>query len=113
MSKKKNKINRVELPVSLNGLKAYKLVRERDNLTLTANRLIWVEFDENNKGKAKHDEIAVGRALVFDFCHADLYTWQTTLVTEIVMKTISKKEEVIKFKTKNSTYTLYIENVES
>jgi hypothetical protein len=80
----------------------YKLVRERDNLTKTSMDVKWLEFDEDGKFKQDFSQIAVGRSLLMSPFNAS-FTWQTTLVTEIV----EKKHRYIKFKTENSNYELF------
>ena len=80
----------------------WKLVRERDGLTNQSKGIIWIEWDENGRFKAKHDSIAIGRSLLMSPFN-DFFTWQTTDVTEIV----EQREDYIKFNTKNSTYELH------
>ena len=80
----------------------YKLVREGDGLTKQSKDVIWLEFDENGKFKAKHKDIAVGRSLLMS-PFSQFFTWQTTDITEI----IEQKEDYVKFKTTNSIYELY------
>lgn len=80
----------------------YKLVREHDGLTKKGNIAYWVEWDENSRGKASHQEPAVGYSFILDPVHGN-YLWLTTSVTEIV----ETKENYIKFKTKNSIYELF------
>jgi hypothetical protein len=80
----------------------YKLVRERDDLTKTSRAVKWLEFDENGKYKADHEDIAVGRSLLMS-PFGPSFTWQTTLVTEI----IEQREDYIKFNTENSVYELF------
>jgi hypothetical protein len=62
----------------------------------------WLEFDEDGKFKQDFSQIAVGRSLLMSPFNAS-FTWQTTLVTEIV----EKKHRYIKFKTENSNYELF------
>ena len=81
----------------------YKLVRERDNLTKTSVGVKWLEFGEDGRYKADHPEVAVGRSLLMS-PFGPSFTWQTTLVTEIV----EQREDYIKFKTENSNYELFI-----
>ena len=81
----------------------YKLVRSRDDLTKTSLEIRWLEFDENGKYKADFEDIAVGRSLMMS-PFGPFFTWQTTLVTEIV----EQREDYIKFKTENSNYELFI-----
>lgn len=80
----------------------YKLVREGDGLTKQSQDIMWLEFDENGKFKAKHKDIAVGRSLLMS-PFSQFFTWQTTDITEI----IEQKEDYVKFKTTNSIYELY------
>jgi hypothetical protein len=80
----------------------YKLVRERDQLTKTSRDVKWLEFDENGRYKADFPQIAVGRSLLMS-PFGPTFTWQTTLVTEIV----EKRHKYVKFKTENSNYELF------
>ena len=80
----------------------YKLVRERDQLTKTSRDVKWLEFDEDGRYKADFKDIAVGRSLLMS-PFGPSFTWQTTLVTEIV----EQREDYIKFNTENSVYELF------
>ena len=80
----------------------WKLVRERDNLTKYSNDVMWVEFNEDRAFKAKHKSIGVGHSLIMSPFTRE-FTWQTTVVTEIAEDTDTQ----LKFKTKNSNYSLY------
>ena len=80
----------------------YKLVRERDQLTKTSRDVKWLEFDEDGRYKADFPQIAVGRSLIMSPFNGS-FTWQTTLVTEIV----EQRDGYIKFKTENSNYELF------
>jgi hypothetical protein len=80
----------------------YKLVRERDQLTKTSRDVKWLVFDENGKYKEDFENIAVGRSLLMS-PFGPSFTWQTTLVTEIV----EQREDYIKFNTENSVYELF------
>ena len=81
----------------------WKLVREHDGLTCQSKEVMWIEWDElSGRFKAQHDEPALGRSLMMSpFNH--FFTWQTTVVTEIV----EQRDGYIKFHTKNSTYELF------
>ena len=81
----------------------YKLVRERDGLVKQSKEIKWIEFDENGRFKADYQEPEVGRSLIMSPFNKS-FTWQTTLVTEIIEQT----QESIKFKTENSNYELFI-----
>jgi len=81
----------------------YKLVRDRDGLTKTSEKIKWLEFHENGKYKADFPDTAVGRSLLMS-PFGPSFTWQTTPVTEI----IEQREDYIKFKTENSLYELFV-----
>ena len=81
----------------------YKLVRERDGLTKTSKDIKWLEFNEKGRYRGEFEDIAVGRSLIMS-PFGPSFTWQTTLVTEIV----EQREDYIKFKTENSNYELFI-----
>lgn len=83
----------------------WKLVREKDNLTKQSKEVIWIEWDENSRFKAKHDKPAIGRSLIMSPFN-EFFTWQTTDIKEIV----EQREDYIKFKTLNSTYELFKTN---
>jgi hypothetical protein len=82
--------------------KNWKLVRERDGLTHYSSKFRWIEWNEERRYRADHEDIAIGRSLMLD-PHRMSYTWLTTVVTEI----IEDRPDYIKFKTTNSTYELY------
>jgi len=85
----------------------YELIRHRDGLTKIGNKADWIEWDEDTSaGKKLHTEPAIGRSFVLDLGGPLTYTWMTTTVTEI----ISNEPGKIEFKTKNSNYTLNINN---
>jgi len=79
----------------------WKLVRERDKLTKQSKEVMWIEWNEDNRFKAKHTAPAIGRSLIMSPFN-DFYTWQTTIITEIV----EEREGYVKFKTENSVYEL-------
>ena len=81
----------------------YKLVRERDGLTKTSVDIKWLEFGEDGRYKADFKDIAVDRSLIMSPFN-QFFTWQTTLVTEIV----EQREDYIKFRTENSNYELFV-----
>ena len=82
--------------------KNWKLVRERDGLTHYSSKFRWIEWNEERRFRADHEDIAIGRSLMLD-PHRMSYTWLTTVVTEI----IEDRPDYIKFETTNSTYELY------
>lgn len=80
-----------------------KLVtRENDNKIMIANVVKFIEWDKEGRGKALHDDIAVGRSMILE-PNSLFYAWLTTVITEI----IENSDKEIKFKTKNSTYTIH------
>jgi hypothetical protein len=81
----------------------WKLVRERDGLTNQSKEVLWLEFNEDGRFKAKHEEPGVGRSLIMSPFN-DFFTWQTTSVTEIIAATPNL--DYVKFKTTNSVYEL-------
>jgi hypothetical protein len=83
------------------GKPNWKLVRERDGLTKHSVEVMWLEFDDEGRFKAKHAEPGVGRSLLMSPFN-EFFTWQTTVVTEIV----EQRDDYIKFHTGNSTYEL-------
>lgn len=80
----------------------WKLVRERDGLTKQSNNVLWIEWDDSGRFKEKWDTPSIGRSLLMSPFN-DFFTWQTTMVTEIV----EQREDYIKFKTENSIYELF------
>ena len=99
-----SKIKQTKIPMTLieNELFNWKLVRERDGLTKQSKEVMWVEWNEEGRFKARHDKPAVGRSLIMS-PFSDYLTWQTTTVTEIV----EEQKDYIKFNTLNSVYELW------
>ena len=80
----------------------WRLVREGDGLNKKSKAIMWLEWNQDDTFKSKHDEPAVGRSLIMSpFNH--FFVWQTTTITEL----IEIKDDYIKFKTENSTYELF------
>jgi len=82
-------------------MEKYKLKRIDDGLVKEANKVIYIEWNDNGTFKSKHDEAAIGRSLMLDSNNFN-YTWLTTQIVEI----LEEKDKYIKFKTENSTYEL-------
>ena len=80
----------------------WKLVRERDGLINQSKEIMWVEWNEEGRFKAKHDKPAIGYSLIMSPFN-QFFTWQTTTITEIV----EEREDYIKFNTLNSVYELF------
>jgi len=114
-----SKLNQVKIPVTidengdmklqgwqeeiLNRMEYnWKLVREQDGLTKQSEKIMWIDFNEQGRGKSKYEEPAIGRSLIMSPFN-DFFTWQTTTITEIV----EQRDNYIKFKTQNSNYELF------
>ena len=82
----------------------WKLVRERDGLTNQSKEVMWLEWNEEGRFKAKHHKPAIGYSLIMSPFN-QFFTWQTTPITEIVES--SEDSSYIKFKTQNSNYELW------
>lgn len=96
--------NQAELMGLVDNEFNWRLVREGDGLTKKSKAVMWLEWNDEGRFPAKHDEPAIGRSLIMSpFNH--FFTWQTTVVTEILDSTDDLS--YIKFKTKNSTYELF------
>ena len=80
----------------------WKLVRERDGLINQSKEVMWVEWNEEGRFQARHDEPAVGRSLIMSPFN-QFFTWQTTSLTEV----LEEKENYCKFRTNNSVYELW------
>jgi hypothetical protein len=82
----------------------WRLVREGDGLHKKSKAIIWLEWNDEGRFQAKHDEPAIGRSLIMSpFNH--FFTWQTTVITEIL--DLADDFSYIKFRTENSIYELY------
>jgi len=79
----------------------WKLVRERDGLIKKSKEVMWLEWNGDGRFKAKHDVPSIGRSLIMSPFN-DSFTWQTTVITEIV----DERDGYVKFKTGNSVYIL-------
>jgi hypothetical protein len=79
----------------------YKLVRTGDNLTITGNKVLWLEWNEDGTFNKDHTEPRVEASLVVDPRYGT-YRWLTTR-----MMSYTEEEGVITFNTENSTYKLY------
>jgi hypothetical protein len=82
-------------------MEKYTLKRIDDGLVKEANKVIYIEWNDDDAFKSKHDEAAIGRSLMLDSNNFN-YTWLTTPIVEI----LEEKDKYIKFRTENSTYEL-------
>ena len=97
------KLDQIKIQLNLDTEEPkYKLVRERDNLIKESARVMWLEWNEDDTLKDKHDQPATGRSLIMSPFN-QFFTWQTTTITEIV----EQRDDYIKFKTENSNYELW------
>jgi hypothetical protein len=80
---------------------SWRLTRLDDNLVKEAKRVKWIEFTEYGIYKQWFTLPAVGRSLILS-PFSPFFTWQTTLVTEI----LKEERDYIEFKTENSHYKL-------
>ena len=80
---------------------SYKLTRSRDNLQKQSKEIIYLEWKEDGKLKAKHEKPQIGFSLWMSPFN-QFYTWQTTVITEIIEQT----QTTLHFKTENSEYHL-------
>ena len=85
------------------GKPNWKLVRSGDGLTKHSVDILWIEFNENGTFKAKHNDFAIGRALLMSPFN-QFFTWQTTPITKIIAATADSS--YVKFETENSEYEL-------
>lgn len=84
-------------------IKNWKLIRERDSITKTSNAILFIEWNEDNTFKQKHDEPLINTSLMMSPFGDKSFTWLTTPIIEI----IQQKDDYIKFKTENSVYELF------
>jgi hypothetical protein len=80
----------------------YVLTRLDDGLVKRADRVCYLEWNEDGTWKETHSDIAIGRSLLLDPRMS--YAWLTTTITEIV----EQRADYIKFRTQNSIYELKI-----
>lgn len=99
------------------------LQRIGDGRSNIGKKLIWVEWNEDGKGKGIHTEPQIGFSLCLDqytiksdidgLPSASGFSWMTTEITEIIEDKKSKEYHKIHFKTKNSEYVLHVTTIES
>jgi hypothetical protein len=77
-----------------------------EHFSKISNGVLWIEFNEDKTFKEKHNEPAIGRSLLMSPFNYS-FTWQTTLITEILEVNNDNPRKYIKFKTENTTYKLY------
>jgi YD repeat-containing protein len=67
----------------------WKLVRERDGLTNQSKEIMWLEWNDEGRFKAKHDKPAVGRSLL---C---LHLTSSLLGKQLLLQKSWKSERII------------------
>jgi hypothetical protein len=106
-----SKLKQTKIPVTLDNLSDmlpkpetpnWKLVRDSDGLTRQSAEVMWIEWDETGRFKARHDNPDLGRSLLMSPFNA-FFTWQTTPITGIQ----EQREDYICFDTQNSRYELF------
>lgn len=90
------------LDTFIESKKNWKLVREHDGLIKLSTDIKWIEWKEDGTFKNSYNDICIGCSLLMSPFN-NYFTWQTTQVVEI----IQKKDNYIKFTTKNSNYELF------
>ena len=96
-----SKLKQEKMPVDV-IMTEWKLVRESDELTKTSEKVTWVEWNEDGRFKAQHSTPLVGLSLLMSPFN-QFFTWQTTPITEILY---AEENGSVRFRTKNSVYTL-------
>jgi hypothetical protein len=90
-----SKIKQTKIPMTLTEDNVLKIAIEQEVI-------MWLEWNEDGRGKDRHSEPEVGRSLLMSPFN-DFFTWMTTDITEI----LEQEDNYIKFKTRNSTYELW------
>jgi hypothetical protein len=98
------------------------LQRLGDRRSNVGNKILWVEWTEDGRGKAVHPDPQLGFSLCIDpyTINPDIeglplasgFGWMTTGVTEILEDKKSKEYRKLHFKTKNSEYVLHVTTIE-
>jgi hypothetical protein len=99
------------ISVDYYATKNIKLVKDNGETHL-GTQYKFVEWNEQDKFKQFHDAPQIGYSVMIDPHYAE-FTWLTTVITEIESDTTDKDVRCIAFKTKNSSYKLYITQDES
>jgi hypothetical protein len=112
-----NKCDRCNYPIFLQ--------RVGDGRSNVGKKLIWIEWTEDGRGKAKHSEPQIGFSLCLDpyTIQPDIkgledhppvsgFSWMTTNITEIIEDKILKDYRKIHFMTNNSEYVLHVTTIE-
>ena len=88
----------------MNGFCILKKMND-DSFIKHSKEVLWIEFGDDNRFKEQHKTAQVNTSLIMSPFN-EFFTWQTTLVTEI----LELREDYVRFNTKNSEYELYLNN---
>jgi hypothetical protein len=83
------------------------IVREHDGLVNFGTMFEFVEWTDIGTLKQFHHDPQIGYSCIVDPQYFT-YSWLTTAITEIVSDETNDNQRLIEFKTKNSSYKLYI-----
>lgn len=83
------------------------IVREHDGLTNFGTVFEFIEWNDEGSFKQFHPNPQIGYSCIVDPQYFT-YSWLTTAITEIVSDETKDNQRLIEFKTKNSSYKLYI-----
>jgi acyl carrier protein len=88
----------------MNGFCILKKI-DNDSFEKHSKKVLWIEFGDDNRFKEQHETAGINRSLIMSPFN-EFFTWQTTVVTEI----LELREDYVRFNTKNSQYELYLNN---
>jgi hypothetical protein len=86
--------------------KKYSLTKKEGGFLAEGRTIVWIKFNEKGTYESHSELISPEASLVIN--PGPFYTWQTTLVKEI----IEQSENRVEFKTKNSHYILEVSDVD-
>jgi hypothetical protein len=76
----------------------YRIIRTTDGKTFEVEEYRFVKFDEDGRGKELIEKPEIGTSLILPPYVNGVYTWLTSVITEII--------DEHNFKTNNSTYKI-------
>jgi hypothetical protein len=85
--------------------KKYSLTKKEGGFLVEGRTIVWVKFNEKGTYESHSELISSEASLVIN--PGPFYTWQTTLVKDIIEQT----ENRVEFKTKNSHYILEVSDM--
>ena len=96
-----SKLKQDKIPVNIEEGFKYKLVRESDGLTRYGKKIGWIKW-KDGKFKELQDKPDIRLSCILD-PHIISFTWCTTPIVSI----LEKREDYLKFSTRNSIYELW------